>query len=1471
MARVFLSHSSRDNISAGRMKAWLEQQGFEAPFLDFAKDSGIAPGADWEKTLYREIERSQAMLIILSANQSASKWCDREFILARSLGKQIFQVIETADGNPERPERPAPELQVIDLRQEREAGLEQLKTQLAEIALTAQGGFPWDGKRPPYPGLPSFKEEDAAIYFGRDDDIRHLRERLTARRTLGGARLLVLLGASGSGKSSLLRAGVLPRLGRSGQGWLVVPPFRPQSQPCQVLARALALAADRGADWRDLHRSLLEGDRLGTLPAVLQEIAGDLRMAAKLNEAQILLSIDQGEELFGAIEQEEVQRFFRILTAAMGDDLPFLAVMTLRSEFLGRLQAAEKDGLTARFEEVSLAPMAMAQIPDIIKRPAEVVGLEVEEAFVQQAATDAETEDALPLLAFALRELYDRFGGDRHLSLADYQALGDAKAALSPLENAVRRRADEVLIGMDPSEQQMKALRDAFLQEMVRVEQGNYVRQPARWDDLPPEAQPLLEQLVNARLLISREEEGHRLLEVAHEALLRKWPLLRGWLDDDREFLIGRQQLEQDLQDWQKADEQERPGALLSGLKLQRAKAWLAERPQQLKDEVRGFVQASIDQAETQEGKERRNRRRVLAGLSGLTALAVAGGSIAWWREGAARAAQVDQYAANHRALLTSNPLESVVNGLAATDYLRSKPGDAFELSHTLEQAVQNNQERDAIYASQEEVQDLVALIDKSGRPTGDVATAGSDGTLKRWGKDGKQIGPTIKTNQNLGGFRSYYLTLVALPDGELISSGEGNDTLKRWGKDGKQIGHEIPTGQKNVTSLVALIDKSGRPTGDVATADLDGTLKRWGKDGKQIGPTIKTRESVVRLVALPEEVLASASKPKSNDRLENLRNNVTLRIWGKDGRQVGATIYTKQKTLVCHVKLANGEIVSSGNYSLSERSSPTDPESTLKRWGKDGKQIGHEIATGQEEVTSLVALIGKDAKPNGELISGGKDGTLRRFSFNKQDGTLQRLSFNNFNKQYVMSDYAIKTNQGGATFLVAIPDGELVSTGSDGSLKRWHFGSVKAIDFSIVTDNLTDLVALPDGDLVSSHPSGYLKRWRWGKDSIPTSSNITNTKPANDLLAVLNGGLVSVVSSTPVDKLVDVPLMREVIENHNKQQAGEIIPQQPNQPNLSGGVGITTGLNKQTNELVVWALIDGAPASRAGVETQDVIVSIDGKSTKGMSTEEAVTLIRGKAGTTVKLTLRRKGNRPLLTLWSKNGNPIEKTYLKCANSVSNVARIASLPNGQLVSIGAGDMGFNVALQYWSKQGKCITDPIELDGPATDDFFLAPLSNVKLVIGTSSSLKWISLDKDGKNIHIDHQIATGQSMIRGLVALIDKNGRPTGDVVTSGKDGTLKRWGEDGLPVGSTIHQEGVRQLAVLPDGNVVGAMPDGTLKRWSLGVVTKRGCHDLQGHRVLRNPKTPAEMAASYTCRKIENKLNWWEHLLLLAQGRLD
>ena len=261
-----------------------------------------------------------------------------------------------------------------------------------------------------------------------------------------------------------------------------------------------------------------------------------------------------------------------------------------------------------------LIQVALARIPQIIQGPAKVAGVNVEEAFVQQAARDAATEDALPLLAFALRELWDR-SANKALSLEGYKALGDEKAGLTPLENAVREAADAVLAEAKPADDELMALREAFVPAMVRVnDQGEYVRRPARLDELPAKAQPLLERLAKARLLIVRQDGDARVVEVAHEALLRKWPLLRSWLDAARAFLIGKQQLEQDLRDWEGASEKDKAAALLTGLKLSRARGWLVEHPTQLTAQERGFIQASIQSVAAEERRRARTRRNITWG-----------------------------------------------------------------------------------------------------------------------------------------------------------------------------------------------------------------------------------------------------------------------------------------------------------------------------------------------------------------------------------------------------------------------------------------------------------------------------------------------------------------------------------------------------------------------------------------------------------------------------------------------------------------------------------------------------------------------------------------------------------------------------------------------------------------------------------------------------------------------------------------
>jgi WD40 repeat protein len=1082
MARVFLSHSSRDHAAAAALKAWLDGQGFTPAFLDFDKDSGIPPGADWEKTLYREIERCQALLILQTPNWSASRWCFAEFAQARALGKPIVQVVESEEGAAEAPI--APDLQRLDLRQAREVGLERLRRELERIALQDQGGFPWpppgEPNRPPFPGLMVFEAEDAAVFFGRDDDWRAVIERLNTRRVQGGPRLLVLQGASGSGKSSLLRAGVLPRLRRAGRQWLVLPVLRPRVRPLEGLAQTLAMACPRLGAWRSLHQQLLASEDPAALAALLAGWAADLRLAAGAPDAQLLLSIDQGEELFTVAEEPERERFVAVLVATLRQPLPLQALMTIRADAMGQLQALP--ALLNSIETFPLGVMSLERYREIIEGPARVAGLQVEGAFVARAIRDTATEDSLPLLAFALRQMHDRYGADGLLSLRDYQALGDPAAGLSPLENAVRQAADQVLTP-PPGEEALKGLKAAFVPAMVRVsEQGGYTRRAASWDALPPAARPLLEALVAARLVVRRRSEGEpSTVEVTHEALLRVWPLLRGWLDDSRDFLLGSQQLEQDLALWQAAPPADKPRALLNGLKLARGRAWLAERGEQLRPDLRAFIIASHQRALWQ--------RRLLLGSAAVVVAAIsAAAGLAFYQLQQARAAQALRFEVTHQALLASNPFLSLVYGLAAAELIigQRHPWLDAQLSQSLRQAVERNVARSApIATGQGEVINLVQLAN------GDVVSAGAHGTLRRW-RDGRPVdgGRALATGQ------TSVLSLVVLTNGDLITGG-GDGTLRRW-REGKPLGAPIPTGQSEINSLVALRN------GDLISGGDDGTLRFW-RQGRPLGPVIAAgQESLTTLLQLRNGEVISGGE------------NGTLRRW-RDGRPVadGRPIATGQGVIWSLLELRNGEWISGG------------ADGSLRRW-RDGQAVGEPMATGQEAVWSLLEL------RNGELISGGSDGTLRRWRAGQPldggmpiatsqgevhslvelrdgqvisgggDGTLRvwRLGARE------VLDRPIATGQGGVRSVLLLRNGQLITGGKDGSLRRWRGGQPLGQPIATGQQAVLSLLERANGELISGGANGTLRRWRGGQ---PVGQPIaTGQQEVHSLLELNTGEVIS-------------------------------------------------------------------------------------------------------------------------------------------------------------------------------------------------------------------------------------------------------------------------------------------------------------------------------------------------------------------------
>jgi len=965
MARIFISHSSEDQAQAARLLNWLHEQGFASTFLDFDKHRGIAPGSDWERKLYQELSNADAVILILTRNWFDSKWCFVEFAQARALGKAIFPLVESPTGET----FVSPDIQHLDLVKDREGGLERLRAELTRIAINTRGGFPWDATRPPFPGLLAFDEADAAIYFGRDDDIRRLMERLSARRAQGGEKLIALWGASGAGKSSLLRAGVVPRLKRDPHNWIVLPPFRPQTHPLDELAQAVATGLKDAANWR-IWRAAFEAEDL--IPR-LSDLARDVRAAYGENEAHIFLAIDQGEELFSGADRKQAEQFFRVLNALLDASLPFLAVIALRPEYLGKLQ--EAPGLTARFEEFPLKPMPLDRVREIIEGPARVANTTVDDALVSAAVEDARTDDALPLLAFALRELYDRSASSGRLTVEAYRALGDASADLSPLENAVRMKADEVLGAAKPSAEDLQALKEAFIPAMVRVNaDGEYVRRPANMAALPARALPVVEALAKARLLTIRKEQNMILVEVAHEALLRKWPLVRGWLDEEREFLIGRDQLEADLVDWEKAAPAQKDETLLTGLKLTRARGWLAANLLQLSDAERSFIQASIAHHDAEAGQRERTRRRIVqwsvviaASLAVLTIFAF----LEWYQS------RVRENLANSRALA----MEALQSGTDAARALQAavqagKLAQSDEANFALNWVLEIPQDR--LILSQGPLLNAAYSRDgsrviavggdykghiwdaQSGRLMATLTGHTNAVTWAAFSPDGKQVvtaswdktariwdAQTGNLLHTLSGHADRVLSAEFSPDGKTILTASQDDTACIWDAGSGNLLHTL-SGHKGAV-YTATFSRDGE---HIVTAGQDDTARIWNaEDG-----------SLLHILAGHSKPVVSAAFSPNGARIVTASADNTARIWDTESGNV------------LHILTGHSNFVASAVFSPDGSQVVTASwDRTARIWDAESGNQLHILAGHSNSVWSA------EFSPNGtRIVTASADYTAR-------------------------------------------------------------------------------------------------------------------------------------------------------------------------------------------------------------------------------------------------------------------------------------------------------------------------------------------------------------------------------------------------------------------------------------------------------------------------------------------------------------
>jgi WD40 repeat protein len=269
VSTIFISHSSRDNELARELERRLARMGHPSVFLDLDPEKGIVAGQSWERTLYRKLRACRAVVALCTDAYLASHWCFAEIALARMEGKAIFAFKADPLGEKARLPSILTESQYIDLRTDREDAYRRLERGLDRLNVLGVDGD-WDPKKPPYLGLAAYQEDDAPVFFGREGESRSGIELLER----GAPDLIMVLGASGSGKSSLVRAGMLPMLRREIDRWLIVDPMRPGRNPFAELAQSLASAwkryaldqASRAGDWQRIRDRLEAGSSPGSPP-----------------------------------------------------------------------------------------------------------------------------------------------------------------------------------------------------------------------------------------------------------------------------------------------------------------------------------------------------------------------------------------------------------------------------------------------------------------------------------------------------------------------------------------------------------------------------------------------------------------------------------------------------------------------------------------------------------------------------------------------------------------------------------------------------------------------------------------------------------------------------------------------------------------------------------------------------------------------------------------------------------------------------------------------------------------------------------------------------------------------------------------------------------------------------------------------------------------------------------------------------
>jgi len=902
----------------------------------------------------------------------------------------------------------------------------------------------------PYKGLRAFQEADADDFFGRESLVEQLLWRLGEDDA--GSRFLAVVGPSGSGKSSVVKAGVVPALRRGAlpmsKRWYTLD-IVPGTHPFEELEAALLrVAVNPPASLLEVFRE----DERGLTRAIKRILPGQ--------NDELLLVIDQFEELFTMVGDEaERAHFLKSLLSAASDERSQLRVIvTLRADFYDRPLLYPDFGELMRKRTEVVLPLSPEELTRAITAPAERVGLKLEAGLAATIVSEiGEQPGALPLLQYALSELYERRSG-KTLTLQAYHESGKVLGALA-------RRADELYDALNEAGKQ--AARQLFLRLVTPGEGSEDTRRRVQQSEIPggDAAQNVIENFGKYRLLTFDRDPMTRVptVEVAHEALIRQWGRLRGWIDESRESVRLQRRLTTAADEWFNANRE--PSFLLSGTRLEQFENWSKETDLMLSPRETEYLAASIAERQKREAQEearqanehlleQRSRQRLRAlvavmlvatiialGLTGFAftqqqvaqqnadlATVAQGEALNEANNAATAAAVAEQNAAESRSLALASGAQLALSGdntdLAIALALEANRGGqpSIQTQRTLANAVYAPGTR-RIFAGHND-----RVLGVAFSPDGTMAlSASTDHSLILWDvATGEQI-------RRFEGHGDWVRSVNFSADGSKAVSASADHTVILWDVATGEIIHRFEGHTGVVYDAVFNADAT-----QILSASADMTLILWDAE---------TGEMIRRLEGNTDEVLSVAFSASGFTALSGSRDSKVI-LWNV---QSGSPILQLE---------GHQGRVNSVAFSPDEQFALSGSEDrSLILWSFETGQIASRLTGHTAQIHSV------SFSPDGQSVaSAGEDNMV--ILWNLSTGAVRRRFLGH---TQVVSSVRFS------------PDGRQLLSGSwDGSLRLWDISSGAEVDrFGEHSDSVNAVAFSPDGlNALSASTDGTLVEW---------------------------------------------------------------------------------------------------------------------------------------------------------------------------------------------------------------------------------------------------------------------------------------------------------------------------------------------------------------------------------------------------------